>query len=164
MLWKFAGHRANDGKIINHRTDVREKFTYRNSAFPIRLKFPKTRQQISNTIELSSVDFKKISRIFSSVTIQTRFWIETIDLGYSAVHIEKNNALGTCCMVYSTSCFAVHASLQTRFSKKGSGRNRSKPASRSTKPLSTSGKRCKPAAVMLTFGGEMRCTQLWLSP
>ena len=55
-----------------------------------------TLQHLSDAIELGRLDIHQLSRILSVAFGQHGLGIKGIDMGHPTVHIEKNNALGSC--------------------------------------------------------------------
>ena len=89
MLGKLAGHRAHDGKIIDTLGDAGEKAAHWDPALAVLLKLPGGGQSRAVAVELRGLHFHpERLTIFGC---QTGFRIESIHLGRTAIHVQKDD-------------------------------------------------------------------------
>ena len=87
VLGKLTRHGTNHSKFINHRAHAGKKIAHRGATLSVLLKFPRTREQISNGIKLRGIDLEELPRVLAGILRESRLWIEAVDLRHATIHI-----------------------------------------------------------------------------
>ena len=90
MIGRKRRHGTNDTKIIRARADMGEEVANGKPAFAVALEFPRTLEEVAVIVEDGCVDFE--SGRLPIFFCELRFWVEAVDLGNPAIHVEENDA------------------------------------------------------------------------
>src|SRR4029077_9134431 len=89
VFGKTRRHRTNDGDFVNMLCDVRKQLADRHTARSIRLKLPRAGECVSVVVDLSVFDLH-LERL-TVLLLQSRFWIKSVYLGRSTIHVEVDH-------------------------------------------------------------------------
>ncbi len=91
VLREIRDHRSHDGEVVHARADAREQVADGDAAFAVAAELPRTLEHVADVVELSRVGLD-LDRL-AVLAIEPGLGVEGIELGGTAVHEEKDDAL-----------------------------------------------------------------------
>jgi hypothetical protein len=90
MFREVADHAAYEAQTVNTPPDVWEQFADGRAALAELLELPGAGHHRADVVKLRGLDFR--SEGFAMLALQPRFRIKAVDLRYSAVHVQEDDA------------------------------------------------------------------------
>lgn len=95
VLGELGGHRLDESEVVGHGGEVGEKVADPGPGFAVLFEGPRGLHDLADVVELGRFELADgLAWVLAIVFLEQRFVVEGVDVGRSAVHVEKDDVLG----------------------------------------------------------------------
>ena len=94
VLRELGGHGTNDANVIGAFSDEGEEVTDLEAAFAVMFEFPWAGEDFADAVKLGRLHLHVFVGVLAVVLGQHGLGVEGVHMGYSAIHVEEDDAFG----------------------------------------------------------------------